>query len=120
MGIGLSLIWLISVATRPPMPLLGRDPATQYFRELSENPGDEQFPGLVVLRLDGGLFFATADALEDRIREVALSSPGVREPAGRARTYCPVQRRSASGDDHVPSPSSDALMWASTAWATLR
>ena len=77
-GIGLSLIWLISVATRPPMPLLGRDPETQYFRELGENPGDEQFPGLVVLRLDGGLFFATADALEDRIREVALSSPDVR------------------------------------------
>jgi anti-anti-sigma regulatory factor len=30
-----------------------------------------------VLRLDGGLFFATADALEDRIREVAMSAPGV-------------------------------------------
>ena len=77
-GIGLSLIWLISVATRPPMPVLGRDPETQYFRELDENPGDEQFPGLVVLRLDGGLFFATSDALEDRIREVALSTPGIR------------------------------------------
>ena len=77
-GIGLSLIWLISVATRPPMPLLGRDPETQYFRELDENPGDEQFPGLVVLRLDGGLFFATSDALEDRVREVALSTPDIR------------------------------------------
>jgi SulP family sulfate permease len=76
-GIGLSLIWLISVATRPPMPVLGRDPDTQYFRELDENPGDEQFPGLVVLRLDGGLFFATSDALEDRVREVALSTPGI-------------------------------------------
>jgi anti-anti-sigma factor len=77
-GIGLSLIWLISVATRPPMPVLGRDPATQFFRELDENPGDEQFPGLVVLRLDGGLFFATSDALEDRVREVALSTPDIR------------------------------------------
>jgi len=77
-GIGLSLIWLISVATRPPMPILARDPDTQYFRELDENPGDEQIPGLVVLRLDGGLFFATSDALEDRIRTVALSTPGIR------------------------------------------
>ena len=77
-GIGLSLIWLISVATRPPMPVLGRDPETQYFRELDENPGDEQYPGLVVLRLDGGLFFATSDALEDRVREVALSTPDIR------------------------------------------
>jgi high affinity sulfate transporter 1 len=76
-GIGLSLLWLVSVATRPPMPLLGRDPATQVFRELDEHPQDERFPNVVVLRLDGGLFFATSDALEDRIREVALSAPNV-------------------------------------------
>jgi high affinity sulfate transporter 1 len=76
-GIGLSLVWLISVATRPPMPLLGRDPHTGFFRELREHPGDEQFPGLVVVRLDGGLFFATSDALEDRVREVALSKRDV-------------------------------------------
>ena len=30
-----------------------------------------------MLRLDGGLFFATADALEDRIRESVQSAPGV-------------------------------------------
>ena len=76
-GIGLSLLWLISVATRPPMPLLGREPGTQVFRELDEHPADEQFPGVVILRLDGGLFFATSDALEDRVREVALSTPGI-------------------------------------------
>jgi sulfate permease, SulP family len=77
-GIGLSLLWLISVATRPPMPLLGRESGTQVFRELDEHPADEQFPGVVILRLDGGLFFATSDALEDRIREVALSTPGIK------------------------------------------
>jgi len=76
-GIGLSLIWLISVATRPPMPLLGREAGTQVFRELDEHPEDERFPGVVVLRLDGGLFFATSDALEDRIREVALSASDI-------------------------------------------
>jgi sulfate permease, SulP family len=76
-GIGLSLLWLISVATRPPIPLLGREPGTQVFRELDEHPEDDSLPGVVVLRLDGGLFFATSDALEDRIREVALSAPDV-------------------------------------------
>ena len=75
-GIGLSLIWLIAVATHPPMPVLGREPGTQVFRELDEHPGDEQLAGVTVLRLDGGLFFATADALEDRIRDVAMSAPG--------------------------------------------
>jgi anti-anti-sigma factor len=70
-GVALSLGWLVYVATRPPMPLLGREPGTQVFRDLVENPDDETFPGVVVLRLDGGLFFATAEALEDRIRGLA-------------------------------------------------
>lgn len=76
-GIGLSLLWLVSVATHPDMPLLGREGGTQVFRELTEHPDDEQFPGVVAIRLDGGLFFATSDALNDRIREVASSSPGL-------------------------------------------
>jgi len=73
-GVALSLIWLVYVATRPPMPLLGREPGTDVFRDLAEHPGDETFPGVAVVRLDGGLFFATAEALEDRIR--ALSDDG--------------------------------------------
>ena len=70
-GMALSLGWLIYVATRPPMPLLGREPGTQVFRDLDENPGDETLPGVVVLRLDSGLFFATSQALEDRVRALA-------------------------------------------------
>ena len=41
------------------------------FRDLDEHPGDETFPGVVVLRLDSGLFFATSQALEDRVRALA-------------------------------------------------
>jgi anti-anti-sigma factor len=70
-GVVLSLGWLVYVATRPPMPLLGRQAGTQVFRDLDENPADETFPGIAVLRMDGGLFFATAEALEERIRELA-------------------------------------------------
>ena len=74
-GVVLSLGWLIHVATAPPMPLLGREPGTQVFRDLDENAGDETFPGIVVLRLDSGLFFATAQALEDRVRGLAEADP---------------------------------------------
>jgi SulP family sulfate permease len=69
-GVVLSLGWLVYVATQPSMPLLGREPDTQVFRDLEENPADQTFEGVVVLRLDGGLFFATAEALENRIREL--------------------------------------------------
>ncbi|BCW70258.1 sulfate permease [Arthrobacter sp. NicSoilB8] len=76
-GIGLSLIWLVRVATHPEMPSLGREPGTQVFREAAEHPGDEVIPGVAVIRFDGGLFFATADALEDRLRDVIRSTPGI-------------------------------------------
>src|SRR3954452_12041696 len=49
-GIALSLGWLVYVTTTPRMPLLVPE------------------PGVALQRLDGGLFFATADALHDRLR----------------------------------------------------
>ena len=74
-GIALSLGWLIYVSTRPAMPLLGREPDTQVFRDIDLNPADETFPGIAVIRLDGGLFFATAEALDERIREIISTDP---------------------------------------------
>ena len=88
-GVVLSLVWLVYVATTPPMPLLGREPGTQVFRDLVENPADETFPGIAVLRLDGGLFFATAEALEDRVRAVA-------EDGQVAARSCSTSRASTS------------------------
>ncbi|WP_146925686.1 SulP family inorganic anion transporter [Cellulomonas xylanilytica] len=76
-GIGLSLLWLVSVTTRPSLPLMVRERGTQVFRELGEHADDEPEPDIAVIRIDGGLFFATADALEDRVREVAEANPGL-------------------------------------------
>ena len=76
-GIGLSLLWLISVATRPDIPVLGRESDTQVFRDIDEHPDDELVPGVVAIRMDGGLFFATSDALEDRVRHLIHATPGL-------------------------------------------
>ena len=59
------------------------------FRDLDENPGDETFPGIAVLRIDGGLFFATAEALEERVRELA-------EDGDAAARSCSISRASTS------------------------
>ncbi len=74
-GVGLSLLWLVWVGTHPEIAVLGRQPGTQVFRDLAEHPGDEQFPGVVAIRVDGGLFFATSDTLEDRVRQVIHATP---------------------------------------------
>jgi sulfate permease, SulP family len=79
-GVALSLGWLVYVAATPQMPVLGREPGTNVYRELDEHPGDETVPGIVVLRLDSGLFFATSEALDVRIREVIAGT----EPRLRA------------------------------------
>ena len=73
-GAILSVGWLVYVSTRPAMPSSAAMRGSHVFREHESHPEDEQFPGLVALRLDGGLFFATADALGDRIRELTLAS----------------------------------------------
>jgi len=76
-GIVLSLGWLVYVAAVPPMPLLGRETGTQVFRDIVSYPDDETIPGIAVLRLDGGLFFATAEALDDRVRELTEGDPSL-------------------------------------------
>ena len=100
-GITLSLVWLVYVATAPSMPVLGREPGTDVFRDVNENPGDETFPGVVVLRLDGGLFFATADALgaDPRARHARRQADprGCARPRGRRPGRCPGSRE-ARGD----------------------
>lgn len=73
-GIILSIVWLIYVSATPSMPVLGREPGTQVFRNINEFPESETYPGLLVLRFDAGLFFASSDALEDRLRELALGA----------------------------------------------
>ncbi len=102
-GVALSLVWLVYVATRPRMPLLGREAGTQVFRDLDEHPGDETFPGIAVLRVDGGLFFATAEALEDRVRATAedgRSAPRARAgPRGRQ-----LRRLPGRGEDRRAAP----------------
>ena len=78
-GIVLSLVWLVYVSTRPSIVELGNQPGTQVFGDLASYPEGITYPGLSVIRLDGGLFFASADALHDHLREILLD----REPPVR-------------------------------------
>ncbi len=68
-GIVLSLGWLVYVTTQLPIAQLGREAGTQVYRDLEHFPDDEIVAGVTVLRLDGALFFATAEAFDDRLRD---------------------------------------------------
>jgi high affinity sulfate transporter 1 len=71
-GVVLSIIWLVAVSALPYIPELGRKPGTHAFFDLEQHPDGQTFPGLSILRFDGGLFFVNADALGDRLRDVRV------------------------------------------------
>jgi sulfate permease, SulP family len=64
-----SLVALIIRANLHPLTPLGRKPGTNVFRPRSpEHPEDETFPGLLLLRPEGGIFFANAPRLGQKMR----------------------------------------------------
>jgi SulP family sulfate permease len=64
----ISLVALVYETCRAPVYALGRKPGTNVFRALSpEYPEDETFPGLLLVRAEGRIFFANAQFVGDRI-----------------------------------------------------
>ena len=64
-----SLAGLAYQVADPPVQALGRKRGTNVFRPLSkEHPDDETFPGLLLIRLEGRIFFANADRISQKIK----------------------------------------------------
>jgi MFS superfamily sulfate permease-like transporter len=64
-----SMVSLIVRANRHPIHVLGRKPGTVVFRPLSsEHPQDETYPGILLLRPEGAIFFANAPRLVQEMR----------------------------------------------------
>jgi len=63
-----SVVGLAYQVANPPLYVLGRKPGTNVFRpKTSEHPEDETFPGLLMLRPEGRIFFANAEQLAHKI-----------------------------------------------------
>ena len=64
----LSLLSLASQAYNPRVYPLGRKPGTTIYRPLSDgHPGDETWPGLLIVRVEGRVFFANAQRVGDLV-----------------------------------------------------
>ena len=63
-AIAISVLTMFYVANHPPIYAVGRKRGTDVFRLLSpEHPEDETFPGLLIVRAEGALTFASAPNL---------------------------------------------------------
>jgi high affinity sulfate transporter 1 len=68
-AIVLSVVALAQQVANPPLYVLGRKPGTNVFRPRSdEHPEDESFPGLLLIRLEGRIFFLNAARIGEKIR----------------------------------------------------
>jgi len=63
----LSLLVLLYYAEHPPVYILGRKPGTNVFRPLEEHPDDETYPGLLMLKTEGLLFFANIQSFLEQV-----------------------------------------------------
>jgi SulP family sulfate permease len=76
-GIAVSLTLLLYRASAPHIAQLGRVPGTtDQYGDLRRHPENRSPDGVVVLRIEAGLFFANADAVRKRILSAA-AMPGV-------------------------------------------
>ena len=76
-GLALSMGALIWRASRPHIAVLGRIPGTEHFRNIARYTADTH-PGLLLLRIDAGLFFGNVEAVNARIEEELAAHPGTR------------------------------------------
>ena len=64
----LSLVAMAHQVADPPVYVLGRKRGTNVFRPRSaEHPDDESFAGLLLLRLEGRIFFANAERINHKV-----------------------------------------------------
>jgi high affinity sulfate transporter 1 len=71
-GIAVSLLLLLYRASRPHVAVLGQVPGRPgHYGDVQRHPENQLEPGVVLLRVEGGLFFANADTVRDAIRNAA-------------------------------------------------
>src|SRR4051812_21124041 len=71
-GIAASLLLLVYRASRPYVAVLGKtDGIDGHYRDVARHPDATTTPGVVVLRIESGLYFANADTIRRQILHAA-------------------------------------------------
>jgi sulfate permease, SulP family len=81
-GIGVSVMLLLYRASRPNIAVLGQTGADGAFEDVERNSNAAAVPGVVILRVESGLFFANADMVRESISAKA-AAPNVNAVVAR-------------------------------------
>ena len=74
LGVALSLLMLIYVSSHPRGAVLGQLPGEEAYRDIELHPEAITFPGLLILRIGGDIFFASANHLHEWFKAALASS----------------------------------------------
>ena len=78
-GVAVALLMLIYRATHPQGAVLGQLPGTEAYRDIERRPEAVTFPGLLIWRVGGTLFFASiSHFVEELTKALAESRPPVK------------------------------------------
>ena len=75
-GVVLSLLALIARASKPGIRRLGLERASGSYQDPTAHEGLETIPGVLVVRVDGPLFFADAARFRDTLNELIHQGAG--------------------------------------------
>src|SRR5215472_15607222 len=68
LGVGISLLALIYLTSHPHGGVLGQLPGTEAYRDVRRHPEARVFPGLLIWRVGGELFFASIGYIEAALK----------------------------------------------------
>ena len=78
LGVVLALVALIYVTSHPKGAELGQLPGTEAYRDVKRRPDAVTFPGLLIWRMGGDLFFASIGHMSTALKEALATRPEVK------------------------------------------
>ena len=78
LGVVLSLVALIYVTSHPKGAQLGQLPGTEAYRNVERHPEAATFPGLLIWRIGGDLFFASIGHMSSDLKASLAARPDVK------------------------------------------
>src|SRR5215471_3263791 len=78
LGVVVSLLTLIYVTSHPHGAVLGQLPGTEAYRNVQRHPEAITFPGLLILRIGGNLFFASVGHVCEALKASLAARPDVK------------------------------------------
>jgi len=100
LGVVLSLLLLIYQTSHPQGAVLGQLPHTEAYRDVQRHPEAITFPGLLIWRIGGDLFFASIGRMSQALEASLAARPDVKRVL---LDFEPVNHTDVTGCDELLS-----------------